>query len=384
MPRIRSFTKEDIPSVSGLHRRVFGVRNEYGGEDPTDLLQSSYSTWFDEVFLNNPWKDCATPSLVYEYEDGRIAGFLGVVPRRMVFDGSPVNVALSTQFVVEQESRSAGVGIRLLQAFLAGPQDLSLTDEANHPSRRLWEALGGRTALVYSFNWTRMLSPLDYWMTRIGRRAGATALVKPARPLTRLVDGLISKRFPDRFRPDGSDLVEQDLTAELYIELMQSLAGERRLKPACDVAAFNWLTGLLSRNRLLGDLRGVALNTPGGEPVGLYLCFIKPGGESTLVQLIARRKMEGRVLEHLFTDAWKSGSTAVTGRLDPQHSLVISEKHCSFACGAPWTLIHSQNRELIGAIDSGEALLTGMEGEMSIRFIPPDEPASPETHNNCP
>lgn len=371
MPRIRSFTKEDIPRVSRLHRRVFEVRDEVGGEDLTDLLQAGYSTWFDMVFLNNPWKDCSTPSLVYEYEDGRIAGFLGVVPRRMVFDGRPVNVALSTQFVVEPESRSAGVGIRLLQAFLAGPQDLSLTDEANHPSRRLWEALGGRTALVYSFNWTRILSPLDYWMTRIGQRVGAAALVKPTRPLARAVDGLISKRFPHRFGPLVSDLVEQPLTAELYVELTGSLAGDRRLKPACDAAEYDWLTGLLSGNRQLGKLRGVALNTPGGEPAGLYLCFIKPGGQSTLVQLIARRKMEGRILDHLFTDAWKSGSTAVTGRLDPQFSLAVSEKRCSFVCGNPWTLIHSQNRELIEAIDSGEALLTGMEGEMSIRFVPP-------------
>lgn len=72
---------------------------------------------------------------------GRILGFLGVMPRPMLFNGQLIKAAPSSQFIVAPESRS--VGVMLLRAFFEGPQDLSLTDEANSISRKLWEKIGG-------------------------------------------------------------------------------------------------------------------------------------------------------------------------------------------------------------------------------------------------
>src|SRR5581483_7581848 len=92
-------------------------------------------------------------SLVFEENSGEITGFLGVVPRPMSFNGRPVRAAISSQFIVAPARRSTLAAVKLLQAFVSGPQDLSIADEANDASRKLLGSLGGSTALLYSLYW---------------------------------------------------------------------------------------------------------------------------------------------------------------------------------------------------------------------------------------
>src|SRR5438046_196924 len=46
------------------------------------------TAYFERIFFQNPWVDADLPSLVYEDETGRVGGFVGVVPRRMLFLGA--------------------------------------------------------------------------------------------------------------------------------------------------------------------------------------------------------------------------------------------------------------------------------------------------------
>src|SRR5438105_2798295 len=140
MGHVRAFIEEDIPQVADLHSKIFCT-----GDFSSLQLQQAYRSYFGQIFLHNPWSDSTMPSLVYEEANGAIVGFLGVQPRQMSMNGRPVRIAVCSQFIVDPACRSTLAGLQLLKVFFAGPQDLSITDEANDISRKLWEGHRGTT-----------------------------------------------------------------------------------------------------------------------------------------------------------------------------------------------------------------------------------------------
>src|SRR5882672_11229302 len=148
MGHIRPFGEDDIPQVARLHQAVFTPQ---GRTD--DSAFESYRSYFCSVFLDDsPFYDPRLPSLVYEDDQRRIVGFLGSVPRRMVMNGRRFQAAVSSQFVVDPGSPVGLVAVGLAKAFLEGPQDLSIADDATDVSRRIWEGLGGATAPLLSLH----------------------------------------------------------------------------------------------------------------------------------------------------------------------------------------------------------------------------------------
>src|SRR5207245_3281262 len=144
MGHVRPFVEADISQVSRLHERVYrtGNRGARNGHDP-------YREYFIGVFLEGPSRDPALPSIVYE-EAGRVVGFLGVVARRMSMNGQRFQGAIASQWMVDPSTSTAAVAIQLAKTFLDGPQDVSITDEADVVARKIWEGLGGATALLHS------------------------------------------------------------------------------------------------------------------------------------------------------------------------------------------------------------------------------------------
>src|SRR2546429_6858547 len=61
------------------------------------------------------------------------------------------------------------VGRRLMSRLLAGPQELSITDDANDAARRLWETLVGESSPNYGLRWTHPLRPFSYAARRPAR-----------------------------------------------------------------------------------------------------------------------------------------------------------------------------------------------------------------------
>jgi hypothetical protein len=76
---VRRFVEQDIPQVARVHRAAFRLG------DPPRL--AAYRDYFTRVFLQNPAGEGPLPSLVYQESDGRIVGFVGIVPRRVVING---------------------------------------------------------------------------------------------------------------------------------------------------------------------------------------------------------------------------------------------------------------------------------------------------------
>src|SRR5262249_30690096 len=162
--RIRTLASIDVAQVARLHHSLYRSGEEYSRD-----IELAYKLFFHDVYLGNPWYEQQLSSLVYEEADGKITGFLGVMPRSMRIGGRPIRAAISSMFMVEPNSRSSLAAVQLMKTFISGPQDLSLADEATEGARALWERLGGHTSTLNSIYWTLPLRPASFLNVRMAR-----------------------------------------------------------------------------------------------------------------------------------------------------------------------------------------------------------------------
>ena len=363
MKPIRPFTKNDVPQVVKLFQKVF-FNN--GQAAPSS---SKLDAYFEEMFFHNPWVDEEIPSLVYEAGDGEIIGFIGIIPRRMQLHGRPIRAAISMHFMVEPGSRSTLAGVQLLKTFFSGPQDLSMTDSAGVVGRKIWEGVGGATAVAYSINWMRLLRPSRYVLRFLARRNRPLRLLAVAlRPLCPIVDAIAGRALPRRFgRPDAS-LKEADLDKETLMAGIAQFTSGYALRPDYDPESLFWLLAKADQLAFPGALRKLALRNAGGELVGWYLYELRADGMGEVLQVVGRKKSFGEVLDHLFHHGWRNGAIALSGRLVPEFAQEFSDRYCFFNCSGPWTLTHSKSQEVLQAIYQGDLFLTRLEGEWCTRF----------------
>ncbi|HKQ78950.1 MAG TPA: hypothetical protein VJ810_34955 [Blastocatellia bacterium] len=371
MNSVRPFTKNDIPQVVKLFQKVFFNNGQ------TAPSSSKLIAYFEEMFFHNPWvregaKEEAReeiPSLVYETGDGGVIGFIGIIPRRMLLHGRPIQAATSMHFMVDPDSRSTLAGVQLLKTFFSGPQDLSLTDSGGALGRKIWEGLGGATALSYSINWTRLLRPSRYVLSLLARKNRLLRLfVIVLSPLCGIVDALARRAMPRRYGKPDASLQETDLDHETLLAGITQFPIATALRPDYDPDSLFWL--LAKADQLAGPsaLRKKALRDANGELVGWYLYELNADGLGEVLQVVGRKKSFSEVLDHLFSHGWRNGAIALSGRLDPKFVQEFSDKYCSFNCGGPWTLTHSRNPEVLQAIYQGDLFLTRLEGEWCMRF----------------
>jgi len=272
---------------------------------------------------------------------------------------------------VAPDSRSTGV--MLLKTFLAGPQDLSLTDEANIASRNLWERLGGTASLLYSIHWMRPLRPsrfvVSLFSSFVQERKPWTYLASASSPICNLADAILVRKLPRYFSQTAPQVSAESLNTETLLKRLSEFSNTRSLWPEYDDRSLKWLLEVITQKEHLGALRIMAVYNGKREMIGWYLYHLKPGGVSAVLQIVARNNSMGEVLDHLFYDAWQQDSVAVSGRLDPRFMREVSDKYCFFNCGRPWVLIHSRNPDLLQAFQDGDAMLSKLEGEWCMRFV---------------
>lgn len=360
MATVRTLVENDIPAVAALFKRTY--------PDQHWTSPSACEAYLREILLSNPWRDLDLPSWVAE-EDGRLAGFAGVVPRRMVFRGRPIRVAVGCQFLVDPNRRHGLTALQLARAALSGPQDLFLADGANNLSRQMWTGLGGISPLLYNLHWTRPLRPARYALTLLEeRRALPRWFTLAARPLSTLADTLTVSRLPGWLTRREVELTEDALDAAAMAAHLPEVADGNALQPDYDARSLGWLLEQAARKARHGNLRARAVFEGGRRLIGWYLHYVRAGEVSEVVQLAARNGCFGRVLQRLLVDASRHGATAVRGRLDPGHLQELSDRHCWLRSEGPWTLVHSRQPDIAAAIQQGSAFLSRLEGEWWLRF----------------
>lgn len=357
--RIRPVQREDIPGVVALRQHVFRFSERKTPE--------ALAAYLETVFFRNPWVGCELPSWVYEDETGRIAGFLGVLPRRMSFRGELLRVAVGTQLMVAPGSRGL-IGRRLVRAFISGPQDLTLSDAANDAARTIWESVGGHVSVLHSLHWARTLRRLQYAALRQGGDGLLRRAAFVARRVGGIAEGLVARLPGDPRRPRPVEGAQETLTPAAILARWHDVVGQRALRPVYEDGSLGWLLSQAAQKRSLGTLQQILLRSAAGDVLGWFIYFSCPGGVSEVVQLAARRGAQTCVLAHLFWHAWHNGAVAVAGRLEASWVRELAEQGCAFTREGPWMLVHARRPEILQAIVGGDAFLSPLEGEWWMSF----------------
>lgn len=360
MGNVRTFSGADVGEVSQLWARVFAPQ--------AALSMRSLELYFEEVFLFSPWSHRGLPSLVYE-DNGEVVGFLGVLPRRMYFSGTPVRVAVASQLMIDPRKSMPFASLELLRRFFAGPQDLSFSDGANQAGQDLWECAGGSVAELYSPVWTRVLRPAQYSMSLCHGRRFFHPLPRALGPLCRAVDGVVNRMSstPYRFPAPDQGTVEKIADPGVLLDCVREFSANRTLRPEYDISSFRWLIGHAHEQKTHGDMQIEVVRGSNGENLGSYVYYIKPGGTAQMLQFAGKPRYRARVIEHLFYRAHQQGALAVSGQSEPAFVRHLARNHCIFTWSSG-VLIHSRNERLLNAIYQGDAFLSRLEGEWWMRF----------------
>jgi hypothetical protein len=359
MGTIRAFRMDDIAQVAALWARVFR-----GGGAPSPPL----CDYFERVFFGHPWPDEELPSLVYADAGGRAVGFIGVIPRPMMFEGRLVRAAVSTQLMIDPDCRSPLAAVELLRTLFAGPQDLCYSDGANDRSARVWQGAGGRISSLYCMEWTRALRPLRMASHRLEARRAVRPLLRAAAPILRALDVGAARSPLGPYRLPGGPVCGADATAAEILALLSDPPGRPLLKPTYDAASLQWVLQMAAERKATGRLRHAVVTDAGGRAAGWYVYYANPAGVSHVLQLGGTDRGIDRVLDQLFRDAYRHGSLAVSGQMEPRFIRQLSDHHCKFSCPSLGVLVHTRNERLLHAIDGGSALLSRLEGEWWLKF----------------
>jgi hypothetical protein len=352
---VRAFTVHDAAEVAALHARVY--------PQAAWASQAETAAYFREILFRNPWHDSELPSWV-AIDEGRIVGFLGVLPRRMLAGARTLRVAVGCQFMVDPDKRSSFAAIRLLRHYFSGPQDLSIADGANEAARACWQAAGGATSPLHNLHWVRLLRPAQgalHLAAGSGRLRGLATLAMPVAALAdacsvRLCGGLGKPR-----------LQEEALAPNTLAEAFAEHRGAFALRPDYDADALRWLLGQAGMKSRYGPLESVVLRDPNGRAAGWFLYYRNPR-MSQVLQVGGRRERLAQVLDQMFAHARERGAVAIQGRLEPHMASALQGRRCLLQSRSIHTLLHARDANLLVPFYSGDAFFTRLEGEWWTRF----------------
>lgn len=359
MANIRSFVLSDIDAIVNLRQKTF----RYNRHTQNEALRA----YFQEIFFDNPWYNKEFPSLVYEDQTGDIVGFLGVLPRRMEFKGETIIVAVASSYMVDRESRGLP-GVQLMRRFLQGSQDVSLADVANDAARGVWERLGGRTALLYSLDWVRVLSPCRYFQTHFSDGIAQRAVRVALRPFCSLTDKLLVRIASSPFSIGRDPSRASDLDVETMINGFKDIVPTDALRPRYDSDDVTWLLQQLCKKMTDESLCKIVLQNDQGAVIGWYIYFKNKRGIGQVVQVVAQPNAFTHVLRDLCARAAREGMIGITGRVDPRFLRNFSEAECIIKPAPAWMLVHSREPRLLEQFQSGTAFVSRLEGEWWTSF----------------
>jgi hypothetical protein len=357
--RIRALRDDDLPDIVALRQKTFTKSDR--------ATATALAAYMREMFLDGPWCDETMPSLVYEDPSGKPRGFVGVFPRRMILDGEPIRVAVFTQLMVDAGFRGM-IGLAMLRHLFAGPQDLSLADAVNEPGRRVAKITGARVATLYSMYWTRPLRPWRYALAGVGESAVQRATRLAARPFMAFGDAAATRLRDSPFRQVKPAVAATELPTRAIVEQWPCMTAGYRLTTDVDEPTLDFVLHNAARKSALGTLQRVLVRDESGAPVGWYIYYVRKNEVGELVDLAASPDRYEQILDHLFHHAWERGLLAVRGRLTPRELPILTRKRCVLESGGPWTVVHSNRRDVLAAIESGEARLSRLDGEFWMTF----------------
>ena len=365
MDEILPFSEEHVGEVANLY--LSAARGQSRTAPPH--LQE----YFRELFFRNPWVSGDIASLVYA-RGGKVIGFVGVIPRPMLFRGRSIRVATLSPFLVDRKQNSGAEGMKLLRRLYDGPQDLTFGDGAGSESSTVFIAAGAKPCYLYSFNWIKVLRPfgsVGSSLDRLGRLG--TKLKGVAGLVSEPLDYLAGKAAGALFRQAHTDYSCIDVTSDQLFECIRESKGREALRPSYDLPSFRWLMAKAGEGPGHAGFRMVVTRDSAGANTGWFVYYAPPGRPATVLHVGAvRKQFFPQVLSALFFDAWNQGVSVIKGRAIAQQLTLLTEQHCIFRQPHPSVFAHSRDPEIVGAFQAGDSDHSRLDGTFWFRL--PFEP----------
>jgi hypothetical protein len=353
---VRAFEADDAPAVARLFLRVF---RSVDHAPPEDLVR-----FFRSVFVAALKPGQPSASRVFVEADGRLTGFVGVLPDRFLIDGRQVDVAVVGSLMVESPDRNPLAGARLVRAVAGGGQSLTLSETANPISQRLWEKMGAEAIPGYSLEFLRVIRPAGFAVEVLRRKVKAARFLHP---IARLADRLAARLVADGVGPDTHH-TDREVALGEAADLLLLLTADRRMRPDWDRAEVLRRLEEAAPKDLLGTFVHRALFDRREIPVGLYLYHVRHQGIAQVLNLVARPGHEAELVARLIDDATARGAVAIKGRAEPAVTNAFGARNTVFVHRAS-LIVHGRDRSLFEPLRSGDALATGLAAEIWIRLI---------------
>jgi hypothetical protein len=351
MSEIRPMATNEIPQIAELYR--------VADESDWRIPPSEVAGLFRRILVEDPWADPEIPTLVHVEDSGEITGFIGSHVRRMHFDDTTIRLASCGPLISHPKVRDRAVGPRLWRQYLAGPQELTITDGASDEMRQIFELIGGQMMHPSSMAWVRVYRPFGFTGSRVlHQHQRSKALGERVWP------GLdLAARTLKYFRPPlAHSTTTELLTPQLVLEHMPVVTRSLRLFPAYDEVFLGWLFSELHDNRTWGQPIRRFVRDEKGRALGWYVYYLLRGEGCWVVQIAARDRHTGDVLDALFADAVEHGGAGLQGRVEPRLLAPLAHRGALFRYSAR-SLVHSRDPELLAVLAAGQALLTRLEGD---------------------
>jgi hypothetical protein len=356
---IRACRREDVPVIADLFMRVLSKQKRAAGPE--------LKNYFERLVFEAPEADENLRSRVFVDAGGRVRGYIGILPQRMLLGGKPILAAAAGSLMVESPKEHPTAGARLLRAFLSGPQDLSFSETANDISQRMWVKAGGERLPSTSLDWVRVLRPAGFAVWLAARRM---PLASWLRPLAAGADHVLDRYAGNPFLPASTRASYRDAdvgSAELGW-LIPQLASSYTLHPAWEPERLQTLLAHAKRKERYGTLFRRVVHGQNGRPSGCYLYYGRPGGMAWVLQVLALPEAVGDTLDSLMHHAADLGCVGVRGRVQPDLLDSLLVRRCVlFHVSA--TMVHARNKDLLAEVRPSRSLLTGLAGEGWTRLI---------------
>lgn len=363
MSRIRPLEAADIPAVAALFQKAF----RHGRPVPASL-----GPYLRRYYLEAPGRDPDIAPLVHVTEDGAVTGFIGVHVLPMTFGERRLRAAVCGSLMVEAPDTDPMAGARLLKAFLAGPQDLSLSETANSISVEMWRRLRGLTLPQHSLEWFRIIRPSNFLLDFGLRKSGAFRLL---RPLAGLIDNQAQRRLsaaswfarPRQVALKGGLRVDE-IAAPALAELVPALTASFALRPDWAAMPLAAMIQEAAAKPDYGEAVMASVSTPAGVPIGAFIYHLQPDRIGRVLQILSRPGQEGVVIDALVDHAAGRGAAGLRGRTQPALIAAMQARRMIFLSAAA-TVIHAREEGLAAAFNDGRGFFNGLAGEQWSRVI---------------
>lgn len=363
MSQIRPLTAADLPAVADMFQRLL---RRGRGAPPAALID-----YLGRLFLTPPDPDPDIVSQVHLRDDGTVSGFIGVFPLPFRAEGVVRRVAVCGTYMVDDRVADPFAGARLLRSFLAGPQDISLTETANDVSTTMWTRLNGVVLPDYSLEWLRVIRPAAFLAQAAGRAVpGAGVLTPLAAPLDALI-----RRFRARPQwshmpptPPGRVLDSAEADEALTAELLARFTRHHPLRPQWPAQSLARMIAESRRKANYGTMVRRVVKARGGEPVGLFLYHGDAGRIGRTLQVVAAPGRTGAVIDSMLADANERGLAALRGRSRPDLLEAMLGRRFAFV-HASSSIVHANDPQLLEPFRRGQAFFNGFAGESWSRLI---------------